>query len=65
MFHLNLNGSNNVSHPFCVWSVFQMNGTDDGDYVFYSGTQNYKDFARVALWKGQRYVTEKQNTIPR
>lgn len=32
---------------------YKMNGTDDGDYVFYSGTQNYKDFARVALWKGQ------------
>ncbi|KAG5272034.1 hypothetical protein AALO_G00160920 [Alosa alosa] len=32
---------------------YKMNGTDDGDYVFYTGSQNYEDFARVALWKGQ------------
>lgn len=36
---------------------YKMNGTDDGDYVFYSGTQNYKDFARVASWKGQSSLT--------
>ncbi|XP_012685484.1 lysosome membrane protein 2c [Clupea harengus] len=32
---------------------YKMNATDDGDYVFYSGSQNYQDFSRVALWKGQ------------
>ncbi|XP_076139637.1 lysosome membrane protein 2c [Alosa pseudoharengus] len=32
---------------------YKMNGTDDGDYVFYTGSQNYQDFASVALWKGQ------------
>ena len=39
-----------------------MNATDDGDYVFYSGSQNYQDFSRVALWKGQRYV-KVSNTV--
>ncbi|KAF5894665.1 lysosome membrane protein 2-like, partial [Clarias magur] len=32
---------------------YQMNGTDDGEYVFYTGKQNYQDFARIDLWRGQ------------
>ncbi|KAI4887791.1 hypothetical protein NFI96_005766 [Prochilodus magdalenae] len=32
---------------------YQMNGTDDGEYVFFTGKQNYEDFARVDLWRGQ------------
>ncbi|MCI4386874.1 hypothetical protein PGIGA_G00067780 [Pangasianodon gigas] len=32
---------------------YKMNGTDDGEYVFYTGKQNYQDFARVDLWRGQ------------
>lgn len=36
----------------CIW--LQMNGTGDGEYVFYTGKQNYQDFARVDLWRNQR-----------
>ncbi|KAF4077037.1 hypothetical protein AMELA_G00203520 [Ameiurus melas] len=32
---------------------YKMNGTDDGEYVFYTGKQNYQDFARVDLWRDQ------------
>ncbi|XP_036444566.1 lysosome membrane protein 2c [Colossoma macropomum] len=32
---------------------YKMNGTNDGEYVFFTGKQNYQDFARVDLWKGQ------------
>ncbi|XP_066501918.1 lysosome membrane protein 2c isoform X2 [Hoplias malabaricus] len=32
---------------------YKMNGTDDGEYVFLTGKQNYTDFARVDMWKGQ------------
>ncbi|KAM9450699.1 lysosome membrane protein 2c [Clarias gariepinus] len=32
---------------------YQMNGTDDGEYVFYTGKQDYQDFARIDLWRGQ------------
>lgn len=41
-------------YPGCVF-VLQMNATNDGDYVFFTGQQNYKDFSRVSLWKGERY----------
>jgi len=34
--------------------MFQKNGTDDGDYVFFTGRQNYLDFARINEWNGQR-----------
>uniref|UniRef100_A0AAY4ER49 Uncharacterized protein n=1 Tax=Denticeps clupeoides TaxID=299321 RepID=A0AAY4ER49_9TELE len=33
---------------------YMMNATDDGAYTFYSGSENYQDFTRVAEWKGQR-----------
>ncbi|XP_062868044.1 lysosome membrane protein 2c [Trichomycterus rosablanca] len=32
---------------------YKMNTTDDGEYVFFTGKQNYSDFARVDQWKGQ------------
>ncbi len=35
-------------------TVFQKNGTDDGDYIFFTGKQNYQDFARIDEWNGQR-----------
>ncbi|KAJ8261386.1 hypothetical protein COCON_G00171090 [Conger conger] len=31
---------------------YKMNATDDGEYEFFTGKANYKDFARVAEWKG-------------
>ncbi|KAG7320876.1 hypothetical protein KOW79_015291 [Hemibagrus wyckioides] len=46
---------------------YKMNGTDDGEYVFYTGKQNYLDFARVDLWRGQSsldwWTTEQCNMI--
>ncbi|XP_065099686.1 lysosome membrane protein 2c [Paramisgurnus dabryanus] len=32
---------------------YKKNGTSDGDYEFLTGTQNYKDFARIDKWNGQ------------
>ncbi|XDV38003.1 hypothetical protein PO909_007495 [Leuciscus waleckii] len=32
---------------------YKKNGTDDGDYVFFTGRQNYQDFARINEWNGQ------------
>lgn len=32
----------------------QSNASNDGEYVFFTGQQNYKDFARVDTWKGER-----------
>ncbi|XP_048875831.1 lysosome membrane protein 2c [Brienomyrus brachyistius] len=29
---------------------YKMNGTDDGEYIFFTGKQNYTDFSRVAKW---------------
>ncbi|KAI5091412.1 lysosome membrane protein 2, partial [Silurus meridionalis] len=46
---------------------YKMNGTDDGEYVFYTGKQNYQDFARVDLWRGQSsldwWTTDQCNMI--
>ncbi|XP_043090315.1 lysosome membrane protein 2c isoform X2 [Puntigrus tetrazona] len=32
---------------------YKKNGTDDGDYIFFTGKQNYQDFARIDEWNGQ------------
>ncbi|KAG9354108.1 hypothetical protein JZ751_012232 [Albula glossodonta] len=32
---------------------YKMNATGDGEYVFLTGEQNYRDFARVVEWKGE------------
>lgn len=41
---------------FFLMFVFflQNNASNDGEYVFYTGQQNYKDFARVDTWNGER-----------
>ncbi|XP_059213940.1 lysosome membrane protein 2c [Centropristis striata] len=31
---------------------YKSNATNDGEYVFFTGQQNYKDFARVDTWRG-------------
>ncbi|XP_034565846.1 lysosome membrane protein 2c [Notolabrus celidotus] len=31
---------------------YKTNATNDGDYMFFTGQGNYKDFARVDTWKG-------------
>uniref|UniRef100_A0A8C2JHB8 Scavenger receptor class B, member 2c n=1 Tax=Cyprinus carpio TaxID=7962 RepID=A0A8C2JHB8_CYPCA len=46
---------------------YKKNGTDDGDYIFFTGKQNYQDFARIDEWNGQRtlnwWSTEECNMI--
>ncbi|XP_076020009.1 lysosome membrane protein 2c [Genypterus blacodes] len=32
---------------------YKNNGSNDGEYVFFTGKQNYKDFARVDTWNGE------------
>ncbi|TKS84570.1 Lysosome membrane protein 2 85 kDa lysosomal membrane sialoglycoprotein [Collichthys lucidus] len=37
-----------------VFGLFHKNNaSNDGEYVFYTGQQNYKDFARVDTWNGE------------
>ncbi|KAM4635702.1 lysosome membrane protein 2c [Polymixia lowei] len=35
---------------------YKTNATNDGDYVFFTGQQDYKDFARVDTWNGESSV---------
>ncbi|XP_072227878.1 lysosome membrane protein 2c [Leuresthes tenuis] len=32
---------------------YKSNASNDGEYVFFTGQQSYKDFARVATWRGE------------
>ncbi|XP_041815777.1 lysosome membrane protein 2c [Chelmon rostratus] len=32
---------------------YKSNASNDGEYVFFTGQQNYKDFARVDTWNGE------------
>ncbi|KAK2872218.1 hypothetical protein Q8A67_022115 [Cirrhinus molitorella] len=32
---------------------YKKNGTDDGNYTFFTGKQKYQDFARIDEWNGQ------------
>ncbi|XP_030598491.1 lysosome membrane protein 2c [Archocentrus centrarchus] len=32
---------------------YKNNASNDGEYVFFTGQQNYKDFSRVDTWKGE------------
>uniref|UniRef100_A0A4W4FFP9 Scavenger receptor class B, member 2c n=1 Tax=Electrophorus electricus TaxID=8005 RepID=A0A4W4FFP9_ELEEL len=46
---------------------YKMNGTDNEEYVFFTGKQNYQDFARVSQWNGQSslrwWTTDECNMI--
>ncbi|RXN24608.1 lysosome membrane 2-like protein [Labeo rohita] len=35
---------------------YKKNGTDDGEYVVFTGKKNYQDFARIDEWNGQRSI---------
>ncbi|XP_019745645.1 lysosome membrane protein 2-like [Hippocampus comes] len=37
--------------------MYGKNGTNDGEFVFHTGEQNYLDYGRVETWKGQRQLT--------
>uniref|UniRef100_A0A3P8WL17 Scavenger receptor class B member 2 n=1 Tax=Cynoglossus semilaevis TaxID=244447 RepID=A0A3P8WL17_CYNSE len=46
---------------------YKSNASNDGDYVFFTGKQNYKDFARVDTWNGESslnwWTTDECNMI--
>ncbi|XP_071769611.1 lysosome membrane protein 2c [Centroberyx gerrardi] len=50
-----------------VGLFYKANATNDGNYVFFTGQQNYKDFARVDTWNGERsldwWTTDECNMI--
>lgn len=37
--------------------LYNMNTTDDGIYVFLSGSKEYKDFTKIVEWKGERNLS--------
>ncbi|XP_034048053.1 lysosome membrane protein 2c [Thalassophryne amazonica] len=46
---------------------YKSNASDDGQYVFFTGQQNYKDFAQVDTWNGESslnwWTTDECNMI--
>ncbi|XP_023264420.1 lysosome membrane protein 2-like isoform X1 [Seriola lalandi dorsalis] len=47
--------------------MYKKNGTNDGEFVYHTGVQNYMDYGRVETWKGQSeltfWSTEQSNSI--
>ncbi|XP_041815771.1 lysosome membrane protein 2-like isoform X2 [Chelmon rostratus] len=37
--------------------MYKKNGSNDGEFVYHTGTQNYMDYGRVETWKGQSQLT--------
>ncbi|XP_041825638.1 lysosome membrane protein 2-like isoform X2 [Melanotaenia boesemani] len=37
--------------------MYKKNGSNDGEFVFHTGQQNYLDYGRVKTWKGQSQLT--------
>uniref|UniRef100_A0A667WQ56 Scavenger receptor class B, member 2c n=1 Tax=Myripristis murdjan TaxID=586833 RepID=A0A667WQ56_9TELE len=37
--------------------MYKKNGTNDGEFVYYTGEQNYMDYGRVDTWRGQSQVS--------
>ncbi|XP_077441939.1 lysosome membrane protein 2-like [Vanacampus margaritifer] len=37
--------------------MYKKNGSNDGEFVFHTGEQNYLDYGRVETWKGQSQLT--------
>lgn len=37
--------------------MYKKNGTNDGEFVYHTGEQNYLDYGRVETWKGQSKLT--------
>lgn len=44
----------NLQSQICLIFHLQTNASNDGEYVFFTGQQDYKDFARVDTWNGER-----------
>ncbi|KAM4720234.1 lysosome membrane protein 2-like isoform 2-T2 [Anableps anableps] len=47
--------------------MYKKNGTNNGEFVFHTGEQNYLDYGRIETWKGERklsfWSTDESNTI--
>ncbi|XP_071321900.1 lysosome membrane protein 2-like isoform X2 [Trachinotus anak] len=47
--------------------MYKKNGSNDGEFVYHSGVQNYMDYGRVETWKGQSklkfWTSEHSNVI--
>ncbi|XP_069579067.1 lysosome membrane protein 2-like isoform X2 [Brachyistius frenatus] len=37
--------------------MYKKNGTNDGEFIYHTGVQNYLDYGRVETWKGQSQLT--------
>lgn len=37
--------------------MYKKNGSNDGEFIYHTGEQNYMDYGRVETWKGQRQLT--------
>ncbi|XP_037608474.1 lysosome membrane protein 2-like isoform X2 [Sebastes umbrosus] len=37
--------------------MYKKNGSNDGEFVYHTGKQNYMDYGRVATWKGESKLT--------
>ncbi|XP_078478298.1 lysosome membrane protein 2-like [Lampetra planeri] len=37
--------------------MYKKNGSNDGEFVYHTGEQNYLDYGRVETWKGQSQLT--------
>lgn len=37
--------------------MLNKNGSDDGEFVYHTGEQNYLDFGRIFTWKGQKMLS--------
>lgn len=37
--------------------MYKKNGSNDGEFIYHTGEQNYMDYGRVKTWKGQSQLT--------
>ncbi|CAK6955882.1 lysosome membrane protein 2-like isoform X2 [Scomber scombrus] len=47
--------------------MYKKNGSNDGEFIYHTGEQNYMDYGRVETWKGQRslnfWTSNQSNSI--
>uniref|UniRef100_A0A3Q0SDW2 Scavenger receptor class B, member 2a n=1 Tax=Amphilophus citrinellus TaxID=61819 RepID=A0A3Q0SDW2_AMPCI len=37
--------------------MYKKNGSNDGEFIYHTGEQNYMDYGRIETWQGQRQLT--------
>lgn len=37
--------------------MYKKNGSNDGEFIYHTGQQNYMDYGRIETWQGQRQLT--------